>query len=301
MQPKKSLVARAGKSLKQASPTILSVLGAVGVVTTVIMAVRATPKALERIEDAKETKNLKNGEDLTRMETIAACWQCYIPATATGIATIGCILGANILNRRQQAALTSAYALLNRTYQDYRKSVKNVFGEEGHKRVLDDMAVERVSENHTIYTQGAFESTTLDFCVPEEEHLFYDIYSDRQFASTIGKVLQAEYHLNRMFALNGSVSLNDLYNYLGLEPVKDGDDIGWWVDDNDEIYWVDFDHSVTFIDDGPERPQVECLLIEFAKPPARLLVTGNPQKQQSLLWKGGKASWIRKLSLEQCP
>ena len=301
MQPKKSLVARAGKSLKQASPTILSVLGAVGVVTTVIMAVRATPKALERIEDAKETKNLKNGEDLTRMETIAACWQCYIPATATGIATIGCILGANILNRRQQAALTSAYALLNRTYQDYRKSVKNVFGEEGHKRVLDDMAVERVSENHTIYTQGAFESTTLDFCVPEEEHLFYDIYSDRQFASTIGKVLQAEYHLNRIFALNGSVSLNDLYNYLGLEPVKDGDDIGWWVDDNDEIYWVDFDHSVTFIDDGPERPQVECLLIEFAKPPARLLVTGNPQKQQSLLWKGGKASWIRKLSLEQCP
>lgn len=268
MQPKKSLVARAGKSLKQASPTILSVLGAVGVVATVIMAVRATPKALERIEDAKETKNLKNGEDLTRMETIAACWQCYIPATATGIATIGCILGANILNRRQQAALTSAYALLNRTYQDYRKSVKNVFGEEGHKRVLDDMAVERVSENHTIYTQGAFESTTLDFCVPEEEHLFYDIYSDRQFASTIGKVLQAEYHLNRMFALNGSVSLNDLYNYLGLEPVKDGDDIGWWVDDNDEIYWVDFDHSVTFIDDGPERPQVECLLIEFAKPPA---------------------------------
>ena len=219
MQPKKSLVARAGKSLKQASPTILSVLGAVGVVTTVIMAVRATPKALERIEDAKETKNLKNGEDLTRMETIAACWQCYIPATATGIATIGCILGANILNRRQQAALTSAYALLNRTYQDYRKSVKNVFGEEGHKRVLDDMAVERVSENHTIYTQGVFESTTLDFCVPEEEHLFYDIYSDRQFASTIGKVLQAEYHLNRMFALNGSVSLNDLYNYLGLEPV----------------------------------------------------------------------------------
>lgn len=268
MQPKKSLVARAGKSLKQASPTILSVLGAVGVVATVIMAVRATPKALERIEDAKETKNLKNGEDLTRMETIAACWQCYIPATATGIATIGCILGANILNRRQQAALTSAYALLNRTYQDYRKSVKNAFGEEGHKRVLDDMAVERVSENHTIYTQGAFESTTLDFYVPEEEHLFYDIYSDRQFASTIGKVLQAEYHLNRMFALNGSVSLNDLYNYLGLEPVKDGDDIGWWVDDNDEIYWVDFDHSVTFIDDGPERPQVECLLIEFAKPPA---------------------------------
>lgn len=268
MRPEQGLIKQTGKALKKASPTILSILGTAGVIVTAVLAVKATPKALERIEDAKGTKQPENGERLTPMETIAACWQCYIPATATGIATIGCILGANILNRRQQAALTSAYALLNRTYQDYRKSVKNVFGEEGHKRVLQDMAVERVPEEHTIYTQGTFSSTTLDFCVPEEEHLFYDIYSNRQFASTIGKVLQAEYHLNRMFALNGSVSLNDLYNYLGLEPVKDGDDIGWWVDDNDEIYWVDFDHSVTFIDDGPDRPQVECLLIEFAKPPA---------------------------------
>lgn len=267
MKPKQGLIKQAGKALKKASPTILSILGTAGVVTTAILAVKATTKALERIEDAKAAKPPENVEKLTRMETIAACWQCYIPATATGIATIGCIWGANILNHRQQAALTSAYVLLNRTYQDYRKSVKNVFGEEGDKRVLENMAVERVSENHTIYTQGAFESTTLDFAVPEEEHLFYDIYSDRQFASTIGKVLQAEYHLNRMFALNGSVSLNDLYMYLGLEPIKDGDDIGWWADGNDEIYWVDFDHSVTFIDDGPERPQVECLIIEFAKPP----------------------------------
>ena len=267
MKPKQGLVKQTQKALKKASPTILSILGVVGVVTTAVLAVKATPKALERIEDAKEAKNLENGKDLTRMETAAACWQCYIPAAATGIATIGCIMGANVLNRRQQASLASAYALLNRTYQDYTKSVKNVFGEEGHKRVLEDMAIERVPENHTIYTEGMFESTTLDFCIPEEEHLFYDVYSNRQFASTIGKVLQAEYHLNRMFALNGNASLNDFYKYLGLDPVPEGDDIGWWVDFDNEAYWVEFNHAVSYIDDGPEHPQVECLIIEFPQPP----------------------------------
>lgn len=256
-----------GNALKKASPTILSCLGALGVVATTALAIKATPKALERIQDAEEAKVAENSEKLTRMETIVACWQCYIPATATGIATIGCILGANVLNRRQQASLATAYALLNRTYQDYTRSVKNVFGEEGHRKILQDMTIERVSEDHTIYTQGAFRSTTLDFCVPEEEHLFYDVYSDRQFASTIGKVLQAEYHLNRMFALNGNASLNDFYQFLGLDPVKDGDDIGWWVDPNDEIYWVEFNHTVTYIDDGAERPQVECLIVEFPNPP----------------------------------
>lgn len=267
MKPKQGLVKQAGKTLKRASPTILTCLGAIGVVATAVLAVKATPKALERIEEAKEAKSPENGEKLTRMETMAVCWPCYIPAAATGIATIGCIFGANVLNRRQQASLASAYALLNRTYQDYKHSVKNVFGEEGHRRVLQDMAVEKVDKDHIIYTQGTFECTTLDFNVPEEEHLFYDSYSGRQFASTIGKVLQAEYHFNRTFTLNGNASLNEFYKYLGLDPVKDGDEIGWWVDPNDEIYWVEFNHAVTFIDDGPDRPQIECLIVEFPNPP----------------------------------
>lgn len=102
MKPKQGLIKQTGKALKKASPTILSILGTVGMIATVVLAVKATPKALEHIEDTKEAKNRENGEDLTRMETIVACWRCYIPATATGIATIGCILGANVLNRRQQ-------------------------------------------------------------------------------------------------------------------------------------------------------------------------------------------------------
>lgn len=263
MKPKNGLIKQVGHNLKKASPTILSCLGALGVVATVILAVKATPKALERVE---EVKILESGKKMTRMETVAACWQCYIPATATGIATIGCILGANVLNRRQQASLISAYALLNRTYQDYRKSVKNVFGEEGHRRVLQDMAIEQVGKEHTIYTSGAFELTTLDFNIPEEEHLFYDSYSGRQFTSTIGKVLQAEYHLNRMFAINGEATLTEFYKYLGIERIPDIDNLGWRVDVENELYWVEFNHTVAFMDDGPERPSIECLIIEFPPP-----------------------------------
>lgn len=267
MKPKQGLIKQAGKVLKKASPTILSCFGVFGVIATAALAIKATPKALESIEDAKNAKGRETDDELTRMETIGACWKCYAPAAISGIATIGCILGANVLNRRQQASLASAYAILNKTYQDYRHSVKNVFGEEGHKRVLQDMAVERVPDNHTIYTQGTFQSSTLDFCVSEEERLFYDIYSDRQFTSTIGKVLQAEYHLNRMFAINRAASLNEFYNYLGIAPVPGGDDLIWVVDPENKMYWIDFNHDVTYMDDGLERPPVECLVIDFVTIP----------------------------------
>lgn len=258
MEPKQGLIKQAGKALKKASPTILGILGVVGVVTTAVLAVKATPKALEHIEDAKEVKSRENGEDLTRLETVAACWRCYIPATATGIATVGCILGANVLNRRQQASLASAYALVSRQYSDYKRTVKEMAGEEVHKKIMKSLAVEKVDKNHTIKAQGFSGFYTLDFeDLDENERLFYDSFSDRYFTSTVSKVLQAEYHLNRNFALGGGgIPLNHFYDLLGIDDIPEGDSIGWFV--NDEMYWIDFDHSKVVLEDG-----LECYIIDM--------------------------------------
>lgn len=98
MKSNKSLLKQAGGFLKRASPTILSCIGAFGVIATAVMAVKATPKALERIENAKSAKSTESSDKLTRTETVNACWRCYIPAAITGFATIGCIVGANVLS-----------------------------------------------------------------------------------------------------------------------------------------------------------------------------------------------------------
>lgn len=88
--------------------TVLTCLGGIGVVATSIMAIKATPKALELIEEAKKEK----GEELSKWETVKVAAPKYIPAMMTGVATIACIFGANVLNKRQQASLISAYASL---------------------------------------------------------------------------------------------------------------------------------------------------------------------------------------------
>lgn len=262
MRPKQGLIKQTGKALKKASPTILSILGTVGVVATAILAVKATPKALECIENAKETKQPENGEDLTRMETIAACWQYYIPAIATGIATIGCILGANVLNRRQQASLISAYALVNRQYSDYKRKLKELYGSKANKEIMESLAEEKVDQDHTIIAQSIMGNSSLSFeGAVEDERLFYDAFSGRYFTSTIGKVLQAEYHLNRNFALSGGgIALNHFYDLLGIDGIPEGDAIGWFV--NDEMYWVDFDHSKVILEDG-----LECYIIDMVYTP----------------------------------
>ena len=265
MKAKPALLKRAGKAFKKATPTILTCISAAGVVVTVVLAVKATPKALKCIEKEKEVKNPENGENLTRMETIAACWRCYIPAAATGIATIGCIFGANALNRRQQASLVSAYALASRSFNSYKRKVKELYGEEAHEKVMASLAAEK-STKPEISAGSLAQMTSLGFeDANEEERLFYDAISDRYFQATISQVLQAEYHLNRNFAIGGGfITLNQFYEFLGISRVKGGDEVGWMV--SDELYWVDFDHQKTVVDDGLNG-EVECYIIDAPFPP----------------------------------
>lgn len=225
---------------------------------------------------------MENSGNLTRMETIGACWRCYVPAAVTGIATIGCIFGANVLNRRQQASLVSAYALASRSLNRYKQKVKELYGEEAHRKVMAALAVEQ-SEKHPIYA-GTFAATTsLGFEeADEEERLFYDAISSRYFQATISQVLQAEYHLNRNFALSGGfITLNDFYDFLGISKTPEGDKIGWMVSDG--LYWVDFDHQRTVVDDGLNG-EVECWIIDAPVPAGHLRRVGghgdltSPQK-----------------------
>lgn len=264
MKPK--LSQKAGQVLKKASPTILTCIGAVGVVATAVLAVKATPKALEMVRADSRKNHDGDPHAATKVEVVKSCWKCYVPAVATGAATIMCIFGANTLNRRQQASLASAYALVSRQYNDYKRKLKELYGEEAHKKVMESLAVEQVDKDHFISAPGLVGSSSLDFeDANEEERLFYDPISKRYFQSTISKVLQAEYHLNRNFALGGGfITLNDFYTFLGIEKIPEGDTIGWMVLDG--LYWVDFNHSKAMVDDGLNG-EIECYIIDVDFPP----------------------------------
>lgn len=121
--------------LRKASPTILSGLGAAGVIVTSVLAVRATPKALRKIRADSKTNHDGDPEAYSKLEAVKSAWVCYIPAAISGTATIFCIFGANVLSKRQQAALTSAYALLNDSYNNYKDKLKELYGEEAHQKI----------------------------------------------------------------------------------------------------------------------------------------------------------------------
>lgn len=241
-----NLICKSKKFLKKNSSTILTYMGVAGVVGTAVMAVKATPKAMELIEDAKKEK----GEELTTLQTIVVAAPAYIPSTLIGVGTIACIIGSNVLNKRQQAALTSAYIMLNRSYNDYKSKLIELYGKDTDDRIQKELMEEKIdAEPPYIVGQTAFYATKgLETLCNTEKALFYDTISERYFESTPLDVYAAEYHLSRNFIITGCATPNDFYDFLGIPQTPEGDVIGWSMEDG--YYWLDFDHVKTTMDDG---------------------------------------------------
>ena len=134
---------KSGLYLKKYSPVALSCVASVGVIVTVVTAVKATPKAVELVKADSRKNHDGDPYAYTKKEAFMSAWKCYIPTAAFGLSTIACIMGANALNSRKQAALTSAYALINQSYKEYKDKLKELYGEEAHNAIVDSIVSEK--------------------------------------------------------------------------------------------------------------------------------------------------------------
>ena len=231
----KGLVRSSQLYLKRNASTILTIAGGVGVVTTTVLGIKVTPKALALIDNAKK----KKGDKLTKLEKIQAAAPVYIPTVISGVATLCCVFGANVVNKRQQAGLISAYALVDNSYKEYKAKVEELYGEEANNIVREEIAKEK------------YEKTKPEF----EEVLVYDVFSNQYIATTYVKLARAEYELNRNIHMRGWAELNEFYEILGTDGIDGGNELGWSEGGNLARYWqgwVDFSHKTATMDDGTD-------------------------------------------------
>ena len=190
---------------------------------------------------------------LTKKETVQAAWKPYIPAVISGLSTIACIFGANYLNLKSQASLMSAYALLDNSYKEYRKKVKESYPEES--RNFEHEIIKSKLNNVEI--------------IDENKQLFYDIQSMRSFESTLEQVKRAEYLLNQKLFTYGTACLNDFYDFLDMDHVPYGYQLGWSTEISDKTYGdsdlLEFDYDTAVLDDGLEFTIITIKLIIVAK------------------------------------
>ena len=231
-----------GDGLKKHSPEILTGLGITGMITSTVLAVRATPKALLLIEEKKEEEEK---DELTPLELIRTVWPCYIPSVVSSSLSIACILGANSVNNRRNAALATAYSLSESALKTYQQKVVETIGEKKEKDVRDAIAVDKLNNEHVTKERIVFVGG---------ETLCYDQMSNEFFMCSKDKLDCIEAELNRELNHNMYASVNEFYEKVGLPYTSKGDIYGWNVYRNP----VKFEPVYGFADNGSH-----CLIIGY--------------------------------------
>lgn len=201
------------------SPEILTGIGIVGMGCSVVTAVKATPKAMMLVEQKKQELDVNH---LTPKETFLAVWKPYIPSVVTFVLSAGCIIGASTINYKRNAALGAAYALSERTLIRYRDKVIETLGEKKEHQIRDKVAQDDIDKNQPSPNQIIVTSKGNTLCK--------DMISGRYFRSDIETIKQTINKLNRRLTYDHYISLNEFYGELGLDDIKNGDLMGWNLD-----------------------------------------------------------------------
>jgi hypothetical protein len=215
-----------GQTLNKNSTSILSATAVAGVVATAILTSRATSR-VEVVLQSDDTPPgmvppvvYKSGYSLEKTrELIKLFWKDYIPPVVAGLATIGCIVGANQIGLRKQAAMLGAYTLVNGAFAEYKDEVVKQLGETKERKVVDEVAKRQIEKNPPTDNQIVL--------LGGEDQLCFDTLSGRYFRSDIETIRQAANNVNDTIIRDMYAALNEFWGYLGLEPTVLGDSMGF--------------------------------------------------------------------------
>ena len=204
------------RGIKDNSGIIFSALSIAGLVGTCIMAVKGALTADKLIDP-----------DLDKEEKIKVYAKSYAGAAICGAGTIACILGANHVHLRKEAALAGVAALWKTDLTKLDEKVKEKFGLDKAKEIHHEIIKDKMKEN-----------LPMQMPVPDGQILVYEPYTDQYINTSREKIANAMYKANEKLAKEFDVRLNYIIGLLGGTMTKEGDLIGWnWENENQDYAW----------------------------------------------------------------
>lgn len=223
--------------VRKVLPVILTVVNIGMTAAAVIFAAKEGPK----FKKALEEKEMKPSEKILTGAKI------FAPAIRCALASAACAVGGLCLNFKTQSVLLGMVASSNELLKQYRAKNEEINGEDADKKVMTEIAKDKLPEDLKTKVDSG------------EKMIFHDCITGQMFESTMEKVIEAEYQVNRelhKIDTGYTISLNRYCELFGMKHVACGEDEGWSLEsigswgDADYMDWLDFMHEDFQDNDG---------------------------------------------------
>lgn len=246
--------------LQKASPRIMFVGGMIGLGTAGVLACRSTLKLSDVLDEAEKKKEMAAHEhdinaekypvkDYTKdlavikVRTGVEVAKLYAPAVGLAIVSVALITGSHVILTKRNAGLTAAYAALDKAYNEYRDRVRTELGaEQDQKFRYGVQTIEETVEGK----DGKMKTVKHERASDGVPSMYARIFGEE---STAAWQPNAEYnraflmaqqkYANDMLIARGHVTLNDVYDALGLPRTTAGAVVGWAIGSGGDDY-IDF-------------------------------------------------------------
>lgn len=231
---------------KTNSPILTTMAAVSGVVVTAVLAAKAGYKT--GYTDGNDAKHERvQSSSLVKFKSD---WKLYVPAASALSITVGTIIAGHRVNASRTAAMTAAYSLSERAFGEYRARVVEKLGVNEEQAIQEELKAAEKSREEFQTTKGVM-------IIGDGAVTCMDAHSGRYFANTMQGIRRAQNDINEKIYDQMYASLSDYYDLVGLDPIKNSDDVGW---NTDKPFRIKFGAGLT----PEDKP---CLVVNFLNDP----------------------------------
>jgi hypothetical protein len=238
------VVARQGLVAQMNSPKLLFGAGVVGMISSTVLACRATLKLEEVLDETQHNlsvaKQVVNQDDeryteqdykkdvaIIYVRSGVSLAKLYGPAILLGSASIAMLTKSHDILTKRNAALTAAYATVDKAFKEYRAKVVKKYGEDADRLLRYD------TEEIAIVDDETGKTITVTRVGPEGASMYARFFDE--YSSSWSKDPEVNFlfvrcqqnYANDLLKARGHIFLNEVYDMLGLERSQAGSVVGW--------------------------------------------------------------------------
>lgn len=202
------------------SPTIFTVMAGGGVVLLFGTAFRAgwnvrgiVDKHVEESEDEKPNK-----PDV--VTAVKLTWKEFVTPVTVATFTLASLATAHKISMGRLAGTMTLYSATEKKAKEFEAKCREVLGDDKVEKVKDEVDKDFASKFDGQSILFVNDSASTMRCI--------DKFTGQKFTSSFDELKRIESEFAKQLAYDGGfICVNDFYDIVGEERIKNGDDIGW--------------------------------------------------------------------------